>query len=172
MQFPEKWHSCRRSGTCSQQNSRRASTSSGSCRRWRARQVWRGFHAAGRRRVLSEGPLENSVLQPNQGRVPRATRLMALAGDISRPSIFLSAWTRKTFLVRAPLGVRTRCPATTAVGPANAGCPTDHLIFKKRAKHSWVALKAVETPSPAEHARVAGESVEHPQTICDHRRRR
>ncbi len=37
------------------------------------------FHAAGRRRVLREGPPENRVPQPDEGRVPRAARLMALA---------------------------------------------------------------------------------------------
>ncbi len=37
------------------------------------------FHAAGRRRVLREGPPENRVAQPDEGRVPRVARLMALA---------------------------------------------------------------------------------------------
>ena len=37
------------------------------------------FHAAGQRRVLREGPLENQVPRSAEGRVPRVTRLMALA---------------------------------------------------------------------------------------------
>jgi len=36
------------------------------------------FHAAGRRRILQEGPAENRNLQPD-GRIPRVARLMALA---------------------------------------------------------------------------------------------
>ncbi len=36
------------------------------------------FHAAGRRRILQEGPAENRPPQP-AGRIPRAARLMALA---------------------------------------------------------------------------------------------
>ena len=41
--LPGKWRSRRHSGTSSQRNSRRTSTSSGSCRRGRAGQVWRGL---------------------------------------------------------------------------------------------------------------------------------
>ena len=37
------------------------------------------FHAAGRRRVLRQEPPENCVPQPDEGRVPRVARLMALA---------------------------------------------------------------------------------------------
>lgn len=37
------------------------------------------FHARGRRRVLSQESSGNSVHQPDEGRVPRVSRLMALA---------------------------------------------------------------------------------------------
>ena len=37
------------------------------------------FHAKGRRKVLRQKPRENQVIQPNEGRVPRVARLMALA---------------------------------------------------------------------------------------------
>ena len=37
------------------------------------------FHAVGRRRILRQGPPENRVLKPDEGRVPRVARLMALA---------------------------------------------------------------------------------------------
>ena len=37
------------------------------------------FHARGRRRVLSQESPGNSVHQPDEGRVPRVSRLMALA---------------------------------------------------------------------------------------------
>ena len=42
------------------------------------------FHARGRRRVLRQEPRENPVTQPNEGRVPRVSRLMALAIHLAK----------------------------------------------------------------------------------------